>query len=86
MAVGKAVIEAQHYLEKSHADLIIWGVVIPVEEKRAPRLFWTTSKNNQRSSDLLNAEGVQLPEPFWQELASMLQRELSATLHEIHSL
>lgn len=68
-----AFTKAQRYLVKSHADLIIWGAVVAVGEKNAPRIFWTTSEKSQRSSDLLSAEGVQLPAPFWQQLASMLQ-------------
>jgi hypothetical protein len=73
-AEANAVIEARRYLEKSHADLVIWGVIISWGEKgSAPRIYWTTSEANQRSSDLLNVEGVQLPEQFWDQLASMLQ-------------
>jgi len=72
-AEANALIEARRYLEKSHADLVIWGVVISMGEKSAPRIFWTTSEANQRSSDILNAEGFQLPEQFWHQLADMLQ-------------
>lgn len=46
-AEAGAVSKARRYLEKSHADLIIWGVVVEVGEKSAPRIFWTTSETNQ---------------------------------------
>jgi tetratricopeptide (TPR) repeat protein len=72
-AEANALIEARRYLEKSHADLVIWGVVISMGEKSAPRIFWTTSEANQRSNDLLNVEGFQLSEQFWHQLADMLQ-------------
>jgi hypothetical protein len=34
-----ALIEARRYLGKSHADLVIWGIVISLGEKSAPRIF-----------------------------------------------
>jgi hypothetical protein len=54
IAEANAFVEARRYLEKSHADLVIWGIVISLGEKSAPRIFWTTSEANQRSSNLLN--------------------------------
>jgi hypothetical protein len=43
LAQTNALAKAQRYLAKSHADLIIWGVVVPQGDKNAPRIFWTTS-------------------------------------------
>jgi hypothetical protein len=81
-AEADAVVKARHYLEKSRADLIVWGIVVAHGEKNSPRLFWTTSEANQRASNLLDTEGIQLPGEFWQQLASMLQLVVVTKIHK----
>jgi tetratricopeptide (TPR) repeat protein len=73
VAETRAFEEAQRYLEKSRADLVIWGSVVEVGEKSGPRVFWTTTTATKRSSNLLNSTDLELPADFWSQLATMLQ-------------
>src|SRR5262249_592457 len=53
-AEDKAASDARSYLSKSHADVIIWGTVVQVGDKSAPRIWWTTSEKTQASRNLIS--------------------------------
>ena len=74
VAETHAVARAQGYLEKAHADLVIWGNLIEVGHNSGLRIFWTTGATTERSGNLLSFnQKLELPLEFWSQLASMLQ-------------
>jgi tetratricopeptide (TPR) repeat protein len=75
--------KARRYLEKSHADLIIWGTLVRVGDESGPRIFWTTSKETQRSLKLLVFQGLELPEEFFAKLTNLLKLVVLTQYSEI---
>jgi tetratricopeptide (TPR) repeat protein len=73
VAEQRAFARTRYYLEKSHADLLIWGIVVPAGSISGPRIFWTTREATERSIKLLSFQGLDVSEEFMKKLASLLQ-------------
>jgi hypothetical protein len=63
--------QAKKYLEKSNAQIVIWGTVL----KDVPKLFWTTSSSVESRSGRysLASDTQRLPEFFWKDFGDILK-------------
>lgn len=67
---------AQKYLEKTGADVLIWGTVIRVGGQSTPKLFLTDSRGMKRKHSGRYApetQNLNLPSLFWDELKEVLR-------------
>jgi len=68
---------AQEYLKESGASVLIWGTVLTVSTKTAPKLYWTASQGSELRSNLYDALSVEspfrLPAVFWSDLVEILR-------------
>jgi tetratricopeptide (TPR) repeat protein len=65
--------EARAYLDESGSHVLIWGLVHRIDNKSAPRLFWTTSNDAKRSKQPFVAQEFKLPDLFWGEFVDVLR-------------
>ena len=75
--------QARVYLQKTGAQILIWGTVIKASGKSLPKLYWTVAENlNQKKTyeRYQPTENLSLPVIFWQDLADVL-RLLIITKH-----
>ncbi|MGH8068904.1 MAG: hypothetical protein ACRERE_27465 [Candidatus Entotheonellia bacterium] len=64
---------ARQLLEDSGAHVLIWGLVLSHDSKRAPRLYWTTQQASKRAKEPYQPENFKLPDLFWNDLAEVLR-------------
>jgi tetratricopeptide (TPR) repeat protein len=64
---------ARELLKASGAHILIWGTVLTLDARTAPRLFWTTSVSSMRSIRPYIPENFRLPDIFWDDLAALLR-------------
>ncbi|HEX5747415.1 MAG TPA: tetratricopeptide repeat protein [Archangium sp.] len=65
---------ARKYLEKTGADMLIWGTVLQVGGQSTSKLFLTDSLGlNRKHSGRYAPENLSLPSLFWDELEQVLR-------------
>ena len=65
--------QARQYLEDSGAHVLIWGLVLNLDGKSAPHLYWTTLEARKRAKEPYQPENFKLPALFWSDLAEVLR-------------
>jgi len=68
---------ARDYLKQSGASVLIWGMVLTLDGKTIPKLYWTASRGPQRNprryDSALSEAQLRLPVVFWSDLADILR-------------
>ena len=74
-SVSHAHQQARAYLEKSGAEVLIWGSVLKDGDGSIPKLYWTPSRHVDRARDWgrYPTEDLELPAVFWTDLVEILQ-------------
>jgi tetratricopeptide (TPR) repeat protein len=68
-------LQAQNYLTKTGAQVIIWGTILGNQQSSAYRLCWTTLKNKKAwrpNAPAYQIENFRLPSVFWHDLVDVL--------------
>lgn len=80
--------QAQQWLKKYRASVLIWGTVIGRDGKTGPKIYWTVSPEIKPRSKLYDEPSeksqLRLPEVFWTDLAEILRLLISS--HEAEFL
>jgi tetratricopeptide (TPR) repeat protein len=73
-ASAKAGEEARSLLQRTGADVLLWGSVITLGERRAMRLYWTTTPefHDLKYTERYPAETLAIPPLFWNDLKQVL--------------
>jgi tetratricopeptide (TPR) repeat protein len=73
--------EAQHYLKKSGASVLIWGAVLSRGSSTVYKLYWTPAAGEAQSPKRYDAPQLEaqlrLPEVFWGDLAEILMLQVT---------
>jgi tetratricopeptide (TPR) repeat protein len=79
--------QAQEYLEKTGAHVLIWGRVIKTSGQSLPKLYWTASKEIGRAKvydRYQPTEKLSLPAIFWEDLTEILRLLITTQDAEFH--
>jgi tetratricopeptide (TPR) repeat protein len=73
-AAAKAGEEARHLLQRTGADVLLWGSVITLDKRRAMRLYWTTAQEfpGLKHTERYETETIAIPALFWDDLKQVL--------------
>ena len=68
--------QARLYLQKTNAQILIWGTVIKASGKSLPKLYWTVAENLKQKKIYERyqlTEDLSLPAIFWEDLADVIR-------------
>ena len=78
---------AQYYLQKSGASVLIWGIILRQGANVVPKLYWTLSQGARwkpgRYGTSLRETQLHLPQVFWSDLAEILRLLVASYYDEI---
>ncbi len=80
--------QAREYLQKTGAQVLIWGTVIKASGKSLPKLYWTVAENVQQKKTYErypHTENLGLPAIFWEDLADVLRLLMMTQYTQFHT-
>jgi tetratricopeptide (TPR) repeat protein len=80
--------QAQEYLEKTGAHVLIWGRVIKTSGQSLPKLYWTASKELRQAKTYGRyqpTEKLSLPAIFWEDLTEILRLLITTQYAEFYA-